>query len=199
MLTALQALEALWFRLNLNQLSKRIKLVSVKKILTILLLIPFLLSFRLEESPLHAFYISTAKIEIQSSTTSKANITILVFTDDLENAIRNFDESTYQISNEETFVKLHTPQIRAYFQKHFQIKVNDKPITQQYISGSLKNDVYQLEFEIPHQQKWSTLEINANYLMELFPDQTNVMHIVYGDEKRYGKVSKGAAVFKANF
>ena len=68
----------------------------------------------------HAIYISVLEID-------KKEIKVKVFTDNLQDAIRN-DAYNYIPSTEANFHIVNQPAIEWYFQKKIQLKINDKSV-----------------------------------------------------------------------
>jgi len=56
-----------------------------------------------------------------------------------------------------------------------------------------------LTFEFNSPAAWRNVEITADYLMELFPTQSNVVSITYKKEKRMFRLIKGSTTETINF
>jgi hypothetical protein len=67
------------------------------------------------------------------------------------------------------------------------------------VNATLHHDVYLLEFIMDCEKVWNNLEIKADYFMELFPTQSNIIQIEYKNEKRFHRLLKDESVFKTKF
>lgn len=154
-------------------------------LLTFLILVLVLSAFR---SPEHAIYLSLTEIAIEEDTSS---LRVKVFSDDLQNALRNFGGS-YQHQNLENFFGLNQPLAAQYFQEHLQIRIDGIPVALSLKSHSIENDAHFITFHFPSRDMPEKIQIKADFLMELFPTQTNVIKVQLNQEHKYLKCTKGA-------
>lgn len=123
----------------------------------------------------HAMYISVLEIDQQE-------IRVKVFTDNLEDAIRN-DAQHYAPPVEGAFHVVNQQYIEAYFQKKIVLKSGEKRISLTLKKSSHEGDSYWFTFTPTSIEKSEEIELKANYLMELFPDQTNVVKVMSSSPK----------------
>ncbi len=134
---------------------------------------------RFEKAPNHALYISTIELK-------EDFLLVKVFTDDLTDAIRNgFDE--YKSTKEVDFFPSNRGLVEAYFQGHLLVSINKKPIRFTLESTNTEGDTNWLVFSLNTPSRWNTLQVKANYFMELFPDQTNILKVFYKEQTRLCK------------
>ena len=117
-----------------------------------LFLVPFFLFFG--EPTDHAIYISVLEIDAQQ-------MKVKVFEDNLQDALRNDSNS-----------------IEGYFRKKIKLEINGNPVGFDLSDTSLEGDSYWITFRLRPHEKWESFSLEANYLMELFPDQTNVVKVL---------------------
>ena len=120
--------------------------------------------------PAHAIYISVLEVDNQQ-------MKVKVFTDNLEDAIRN-DAYNYIPSTEEDFHVVNQHAIEWYFQKKIRLQINSREVGFSINETMLEGDSYWITFILEEHQEWKTFELEAKYLMELFPDQTNVVKVL---------------------
>lgn len=151
----------------------------------------------IDDSANHAIYISVIKIQHEKGAET-ADIHMRVFTDDLKSVLRNkFGYET--ISEKETFCSDYEAYINRYFNKRFICAVNKEVLDFQLSNCEKAAEVYELTFKMDCPINWDTAQIEANYFMELFPKQSNVLHLQDGDTKRFGRTTKGNEILKIRF
>lgn len=143
-------------------------------------------------APDHALYLAVVQLD-HSETQAPARITIKVFEDDLRDAIRAAFPGEYQVGPIASFCNIHARPIERYFRQHLQCAINGDPAVPEFRSGKLAQDVYLLEFVLPCPERWTRVQLQADFFMELFPTQSNVLHLLHGSDKRFGRLTKGLA------
>ncbi len=129
----------------------------------------------------HALYIGVIQIEHQEDT-ALSTMDIKVFSDDLQNALKNeFDWK--QLPKVSVACDAHTNAIEQYFQNHLTISINKEPISITLQDCTNNTEVYILSYTLSTPKKWETLTLKADFLMELFPTQTNVLQVQYQSAK----------------
>ena len=74
-----------------------------------------------------------------------------------------------------------------------------KNLDYDYLSCEINDISIWFNYKFTTGSKWSELEVKADYLMELFPTQSNVVSITYIDQKKMFRLIKGDEVEKINF
>ncbi len=147
--------------------------------------------------PNHAIYISVVELN-HDSETLESFLSVKVFTDDLQNVIRNFNPDFAKVSNE-LFVDANEKDISKYFSRHLTFTVNDRLEKMEFASSVLVSDVYFLNFKFNSKATWEKLEINADFFTEVFPDQSNVLTVKYNGEKYFARLTKSKPAYFINF
>lgn len=159
------------------------------------LLIGFFLSFSLSEgTPVHALHLSTFEINY---TPQKEHSTarLRVFQDDFRDAIKNANPNLSMVSNE-LFLNTRKDQIERYFQQHLQLIFDSKNSSVLLIDSQAENDVYWFYFDIVFPKKWQKCSLRADYLMELFEDQSNIGTVILNDEKLFFRFTQEEVSFQ---
>ena len=123
----------------------------------------------------HAFYLGLVEIEVSSEGTQ---VVIKTFTDDFLDVMKNYNDEHQR--DESDLSEGNRLIVEAYF--------NEKMIVGESSLLTLKkaeiqNDSYWLTFENTGTMP-STFNITADFFMELFPAQQNVVITTWEDQKR---------------
>ena len=112
----------------------------------------------------------------------QGSIKVKVFANDLEDAIFNHSQQRLNLLDGECTA--NKEEIGNYFKDYLKISINN--VAQDYSFRSCEvNDIsIWLTFKFNSPDIWQQVEIKANYLMELFPTQSNVVSVTYLEEKR---------------
>lgn len=156
--------------------------------MTILIFIAALLEIAttVVETP-HAIYISVIEIN-HLEADNEATLIVKVFSNDFEDALYNHSDKRLQISKANE-CELNKEIIETYFRKHLQMQVNGKSLVYRFTSCDINDDSIWLTFSMTCMRDWNNFSIKADYFMELFPAQTNVVNLHEGGEKRFLKLS----------
>ena len=146
-------------------------------------LVSYLFALQLLGTPLvddHAVYISVVEIR-------EGRLQVKVFSDDLQNAIRNYDSNFRSVSDEQ-FCFENRASIENYFGSTLRITINDEQVAFSYASATKEGDSYRLSFDMPDMGIWTSIEVDDRHFMELFPSQTNIVKIM-GSKQRFCKLT----------
>lgn len=130
----------------------------------------------------HKFYVSITKIEYVKE---KGSIQIItkIFTDDIENALRmKYDRSISLDSKKET--EAADEDLKKYILQKIKIKVNGKPVQLKYIGKEYATDMVVAYLEVTDVKELKAIEIENKVLMELFPEQQNIIHLKTSKSRR---------------
>jgi len=128
-----------------------------------------------ETTPDHAFYISVIDIKHIASS-RKASLTVKVFTDDMCDALRNALKSKDAL-DAQLLCSDHNEDISDYFAAHMSLDLNGSKVPVNFNTCKIIGDTYQLSFKVDCPTEWRELKITADFLMELFPTQSQMVHI----------------------
>ncbi len=131
----------------------------------------------------HAVYISVVEFQENS-------VRIKVFTDDLQDAIRNDSPGSFQPGNISDFCNLNQSAIEKYFQNKLKIVINNSPVAIKYLKSRVEGDSYWINFTMNFSGSWKSLNISAPFFRELFPTQSNIIKVM-GSKPRFCKITAG--------
>jgi len=148
----------------------------------------------------HEFHMSKCQIEFNQQEKA-VQISMHIFIDDLEDALRNQGSGKLFIGTEK-----ETDQADEYFfqylKSHFQLNVNNQNAEYEYIGKETSEDLQAIwcYLEIINIEKVTSIVVENNILMELFDDQKNIIHIMMPNKQQgYFILEKGKSSDKANF
>ncbi|MDX1476513.1 MAG: DUF6702 family protein [Saprospiraceae bacterium] len=144
----------------------------------------------------HAFYVSVIEVRHIDQVPS-ATITVKVFSDDLQTALRqargDVDPALANLCLTEADA------IRSYFAEHLQVKINDQLLSLTHTSCGFEGDAHQIQFTAGCPEQWSHLEIHADYFMEVYPTQMQMVHINEHGENYTLRLSKSRPLKQVTF
>ena len=145
-------------------------------------------SWELEDR--HAIYISVIEFK-------ETDFRLKVFTDDLQDAIRNFN-SGFQSVTDDSFVSRNHLIVQEYFRKTIEISINDEPVNFLYHSSTIEGDSYWINFRFNNPGGWKSFEMTDKHFMELFPTQTNILKMM-GKKQRFCKFTHQSSSCRFDF
>ena len=143
----------------------------------------------------HAIYVSVLEIEHEANS-KQGRISVKIFANDLEDAIFNKSKKRLDLQSGNCD---QSELILNYFKDHLLIKIDGDLQAYTFIGCELNDISLWLTFDFQSTSKWGELEITADYLMELFPTQSNVVSITYNGEKRMFRMTNSSTQQKLNF
>lgn len=130
----------------------------------------------------HKFYVSIYQIDYAPEK-KMLQITARIFTDDLNEALtKKYNRKTFL--GEKNEMPADVDLLQKYLLENFSVKVNKKPVAIHFLSREFENNVTICYFNVKGATKIQTMEIRNTALLELFPDQQNIINTrVSGDRK----------------
>ncbi len=138
----------------------------------------------------HAIYISVLEVD-------QGSIKVKVFANDLEDAI--FNHSQQRLKFLPGNCADNSERVSSYFKDHLEIKINSVVQDYSYYRCDLNDLSIWLTFKFKSPDHWQNVVIKADYLMELFPTQSNVVSVTYQEEKRMFRLVNEAATKMIDF
>lgn len=133
-------------------------------------------------SPKHDFHTSLTEINFNSKTGS-LELSVRVFTDDLELTLTNFNKGKLvKIEDPEALVD---PLIEQYIRKNLALISPDKEVKFGKFYGKEKEaDATWIYLEIFDCKQVKNFTLYNTIMQEMFEDQTNLVNIIYPSEKK---------------
>lgn len=149
----------------------------MKKYLLLMFLVPCILSFTI-----HKYYLSVSDIVYNKEAQSIQIITRL-FYDDLEDVLNERYDVMLELTkkSEQESINLY---LRKYLNSKVNLKVNGKLRTAEFIGKEYEDDFVVCYLEIPEVNDLEQIEIENTLLMDLFPDQKNMVHTTILNKKK---------------
>jgi hypothetical protein len=122
-------------------------------------------------------------------------VSIRLFQDDLEQGLSQFKGKRFQFQQAQGAEEL----IQEFVKKQFGFMVNQVMQTPyRFLGWEPQQDVIWVYLEIPTQQSLSGVFLKNSLLVETFPDQTNLVHVVWKGDKKSYLFQKGKEVQQLN-
>tara|TARA_R110002049_G_scaffold84406_15_gene214836 strand:- start:3257 stop:3760 length:504 start_codon:yes stop_codon:yes gene_type:complete len=140
------------------------------KIAILLLVFPLLTA-----STPHKFYVSITKIEYVAESES-LQIINQMFIDDIEDVLQlRYNPKVSLATKKET--DADATFLKEYILQKLQIKVNGMPVEYDYLGKEYDIDEVKSYIEITGVKNFKSIEVENKALMEMFPDQQNIIHV----------------------
>ena len=147
---------------------------NLKKIIYYLVICFFITGFNA-----HKFYVSTTKVDYVKEQKS-IQIISKIFVDDLEQVLQKRHNSKVQLDPKNE-TDLDQNYLLDYILKKLKFKVNGNDTQPIYIGKEYDIDILNIYFEIENIDMLGSLEIENKILIDLFPEQQNIIH--FSNEK----------------
>ena len=134
----------------------------------------------------HAIYVSVLEIE---KVDERGQIRIKIFADDLEDAIYNSSQKRIDLLKGDC--SQNKILVSEYFANHLQLTLDGTNVDYKFISCEVNDISIWFNYDFTSMTTWSELEVKADYLMELFPTQSNVVSINNQGQKKMFRLVKG--------
>lgn len=133
---------------------------------------------------MHPFFVSVIEIN-HNPTEATAEISVRIFTDDLEKTLQKQSNGTIDIikPSNKAFID---QQISQYISKHLSLKINGQPVKFNYIGYEIIKESTWSYFEVADVKTLSTIDINCSILHDFETSQINLFHVKSkGNQKSY--------------
>ena len=142
---------------------------NLKIIIFCLLIFPFFAGF-----VAHKFYVSTTKVEYVKERKS-IQIISKIFVEDLEQVLQERYSSRVQLDSKRETELDQNYLIEYVLQKlKFKVNGNDAPLI--YIGKEYDIDILHIYLEIEEVEELESINIENKILLDLFPEQQNIIH-----------------------
>lgn len=142
----------------------------------------FLTSFSIKMGRDHAIYLSVAELNRNQDNT--IHLRLKLFSDDLQSAVRNFSDG-FRPAPANQFFEKNSPIVIYYLQKNFRLYQDGSELDLKFVNFSIENDAHFIEFKAIAKTKSDKFSLKASYLIELFPEQKNIVEVLNHGQKQY--------------
>ncbi|WP_405325547.1 DUF6702 family protein [Leeuwenhoekiella sp. LLG6367-2.1] len=146
------------------------------------LLVLILVALPLMAASTHKYYFSVTQADYDVKSKSLKMVT-RVFYDDLEKVFQERYDKSIKVDKTYDQEKLDA-YIQKYFNSKFIVSVNGKEQKLSYIGHKDEVDYVVCFVEVKNITNPQSIEIENTLLMDMFPDQKNVIHLQVGNTKK---------------
>ncbi len=130
----------------------------------------------------HPFYVSICEINHNSETAS-LEITLKLFTSDLEDCLEKNGAPNLQIGTKKESEETNEI-LKTYINESLHIQINEKEVIPIYLGKEVEDEVTWIYLEAKKIKKVESIQIKNSLLFEFEDSQTNIIHIFANDEKK---------------
>ena len=135
----------------------------------------------------HPFFVSMTDINYNDNTKS-LEISVRIFTDDLENTLRKYHTGKIDILHPTNQEQMNG-YVNEYIQQHLQLKVNDKAVQLSFIGYEEQSESIWTYFEVKNVDKVNKVNIVNSLLHDYNTNQVNMIHIKVKDKEQSNKMN----------
>ena len=130
----------------------------------------------------HSFHASISSFDCKKNT-STIEITMKLFTDDLEYALRSLEKSDLVLDSKANLHNIDSL-IFSYIKMNFILSLNNKKTELLWIGKEIDNDITWCYLEIENIDKLFELKIKNSLFFSFFDDQLNICHFHCNDKPK---------------
>jgi hypothetical protein len=130
----------------------------------------------------HKFYVSIYQVDFIPEK-KRVEITARIFTDDLNLALEAAFKTKSNLG-EKSETKKDVAFLQSYLASHLHIFIDGKEKPILFLSKEIENNVVVVYLKINDVKKFNTIKITNNALLDLYPDQQNIMQTRFYNKKR---------------
>lgn len=145
----------------------------------------------------HDYYVSIMDVEYNESSNSM-EITVKVFTDDLEKTLKEYREDFTNIEEMDKETDLDET-LYKYCKEHIVFTVNKKEEGYTFIGKEIEIEQSFIYLEIPKVKKLKQIEIQTNFLTNYNDEQKNIVHFKKGSKTKSVYLSNRKTKGKVSF
>ena len=134
------------------------------------------------KSYVHPFYVSVTEFN-HNQKDKTIEISCKMFAEDLENTLKSQYKTNVDITHPKD-AKLVEKYVYEYLQKHFQLKVNGKAVTLQFVGYEKEEEAVWGYLQVNNVPVVKKIEVTNNILYELYNTQISIMHASVGGARK---------------
>ncbi|MBN4081146.1 hypothetical protein JYT44_02145 [Caldithrix abyssi] len=128
----------------------------------------------------HPFHVSITTFQLNPNTHS-IEITMKLFTDDLEDAIQYKGLPPVKLGSKNEYIKSDSLIFR-YLKKHLSLSLDQKGYEFQWVGKEIENDITWCYFEVESVDRFFVAAITNSIFVANFNDQLNISHFYKGNQ-----------------
>lgn len=138
-------------------------------------------------SKAHPLYVTVTEINYNAKDKT-LEISCKIFTNDFEAALEKAYHQRIDIT-EPKDIAAANKFVSGYIQKHFQIKVDGKPVVLEFIGSERQVDATWSYFQVNNVSVIKKLEITNSLLYDTFEGQIGIMHVMVSGNRQSTKIT----------
>jgi hypothetical protein len=146
--------------------------------------------FPLDNIPVHPLYVSITEMN-HNSREKALEITIKLFADDFESALKSRHNAVVDLSNSKMH-KQFEPWVQEYIRAHLQLKLNSRPVNLEFVGFEKDKEAIWCYAQVNEVTKVGRIEVRNTLLYEMFDTQINIMHINANGTRKSTKLNRPA-------
>ena len=135
----------------------------------------------------HPFFVSVTEIN-HNAGDKNLEISCKIFTDDFETALTKSTGTKVDLFNPRD-KQLAEKQIAAYIKKHLVMRLDNKPVTLEFVGYERENEAVWSYLQVSQTSAPKKIEINNDLLYDAFNQQINLIHISVGGNRKSTKLN----------
>jgi hypothetical protein len=135
----------------------------------------------------HPFFVSVTEIN-HNAGDKNLEISCKIFTDDFETALTKSTGTKVDLFNPRD-KQLAEKQIATYIKKHLVMRLDNKPVTLEFVGFERENEAVWSYLQVPQASAPKKIEINNDLLYDAFDQQINLIHISVGGNRKSTKLN----------
>ena len=143
----------------------------------------------------HPFFVSLTEVQ-HNEQAKRLEVSCKVFSNDLEAALEKNYRTQIDILKPGDRARIE-PLIRDYLQKHFQVLVDGKPVSFQFLGYEIEEDAAWCYLEAGKINQVTRIEVKNDVLFAEHPTQTNLLHVTVKGRRQSTKLDNPES--KASF
>lgn len=128
----------------------------------------------------HPMHVSVTEIEYDEKE-KELEITMRVFVEDLEKSIQT-ENNNPDLDLMKPAASTTKALVDAYLKKNVSIVLDGKLQTAKFLGQELDGDALICYIQVPVGKKWKTIDVRNSCLMNIYNDQSNLVHVRVRDD-----------------
>lgn len=135
----------------------------------------------------HPLHVSVTELEFDQRD-GEFEVTMRIFMDDLENAVRKSTGNDAIVLTGDTSGK--DDLMKAYILGKLSVQVDGKGKTVQYLGHETQGDAFIFYMIIEQSEAWREVVVQNEILQELYDDQSNLINVIAGEKVKSLRLTK---------
>jgi len=130
----------------------------------------------------HDFFVSVIEVKHEKGN-EETTFRFRIFSDDLQVGL----QSEFELGAPPALDGICNDtedQLQEFLNNHISIRINGAETRPSRVDCTSESDVHEVTWHIDSSPEWETLEIKADYLMDVYPGQTQMVHVTESGQKR---------------